>query len=177
MLKSTCAVLAFMAMAFANIVMLGPALAQDVENEAESKECTKAILACASSAVGAGTAVASTIKECKALRECKKVCREEKRDCKKEARGNKKDCKDDCRDRYGKGKDYRDCVDNCRDEKKDDKGECKADKTDCKDDCRLEYKSPQCKAARTAIIGAGLATVTSCATAVQCITASEKEGQ
>lgn len=177
MLKSKCAVLAFMAMAFANIVMMGPALAQDVENEEESKSCRDAILACGSAAIGTGKAVDATIKECKALRQCKKVCREVKRDCKKEARGDKKDCKDECRAQYGKGKDYRDCADNCRGEKKDDKGECKTDKKDCKEECRNEWNTPACKLAKAAIIGAGLTTVASCATAVQCIQASEKEGE
>lgn len=171
MLKSTCAVLAFMAMVFSNIVMMDPALAQDVENEAESKDCTEQIITCAGATVGGVSAVVST---CKELRQCKKAARVEGRDCKKEARGEKKDCKDECRDKFGTGKDYRDCAADCRHEKKDTKGECKDVKSEQKDSCRASFKTPECKAARLAV--ATLA-IPACVRMVACIAASEKEGE
>ena len=161
MLKSTCAVLAFMAMAFANIVLMGPALAQDVENEAESKQCTEQVITCAGSVVGGVSAVVS---QCKELRQCKKAARVEGRDCKKEARGEKKDCKDECRDKFGTGKDYRNCADNCRDDKKEAKSECKEEKEVCKDTCLGTFKTPECEAARKVM----LPTIGACAQAIAC---------
>jgi hypothetical protein len=171
MLKSTCAVLAFTAMSFANIGLMGPALGQDVENEAESKECTAKIVACAGAVTGGVSAVVST---CKELRQCKKAARVEGRDCKKEARGEKKDCKDECRDKFGTGKDYRQCAAECRDDKKDAKHECKDEKSAQKDVCRASFKTPECKAARLAVATLG---VPACAPMIACIAASEKEGE
>jgi len=171
MLKSTCAVLAFMAMAFANIVLMGPALAQDVENEAEAKDCAEQVITCAGSVVGGVSAIVS---QCKELRQCKKTARVEGRDCKKEARGDKKDCKDECRDKFGTGKDYRECAKDCRDDKKDAKAECRDVKAEAKEVCRAYFKTPECKAARLAV--ATLA-IPACVRMVACIAASEKEGE
>jgi hypothetical protein len=107
MLKSKCAVL-ILTLCFLSTVLADSVLADSVENEAESKDCTAKVIACAGAVTGGAGAI---IKECKALRQCKKECREEKRDCKKEARGEKKSCKDECRDQFGTGKDYRNCAD------------------------------------------------------------------
>ena len=181
MLKSKCVVLAFLVMAFASVVVIGPTMAEegekDVENKADSKKCIDAIASCAKAAIGPAQAIADTIRECKALRQCKKECRQEKRDCKKEARGEKKDCKEECRDKFGTGKDYRDCEDNCRDDKKDAKSECKEEKEVCKEVCRNEFKTEECKAARTAIIKEGLSAIPSCATVVQCVGEAAGEGK
>jgi hypothetical protein len=168
MWKGKCAVLAFVVMAFTSVLIIGPAMAEesekDVENKVDSKKCIDAIASCAKAAVGPAQAIADTIRECKALRQCKKECRQEKRDCKKEARGEKKECKEECRDKFGTGKDYRDCADNCRDDKKEAKGECKEEKEVCKDTCLGTYKTPECEAARKVM----LPTIGACAQAIAC---------
>jgi hypothetical protein len=168
MLKSKCAVL-ILTLCFLSTVLADSVLADSVENEAESKDCTAKVIACAGAVTGGAGAI---IKECKALRQCKKECREEKRDCKREARGEKKSCKDECRDQFGTGKDYRNCADSCRDDKKEEKGECKETKTECKDVCRDTFRTPECKAAR---ISAATVSIPACVAMVACIAASEKE--
>jgi len=154
---------------FSNIAVMGSASAQDVENEEASKKCTAATIGCATAVVGEFKGIADASKECKALRVCKKDCREEKHDCKQEARGGKRSCKDECRERFQHGKDYRDCADACRDEKKEAKGECKETKVVCNDDCRDEFKSPECQNARRLIVTGGLAAIPACGTVVQCV--------
>jgi len=148
-----------------NMAVMGAALAGEdtaLENGMEIVSCGLAINKCREATTDA--ADKDVIGACKALRQCKKECRQEKRDCKKEARGEKKDCKEECRDKFGTGKDYRNCADECRDDKKEAKSECKEEKQVCKDTCVGTFKTPECEAARKVM----LPTIGACAQALFC---------
>ena len=137
----------------------------------DSKNCTSSIALCAG---GVGGAAAGIITQCQALRKAKKECRVVKRACTKEARLDKKACVDECHDQLGTGQDARECASACRAVKKDTKGGCKEAKTECKTVAVLDYKTPECVAAR----GAALASVPACVQMVSCLTASgETEAQ
>jgi len=165
MFKIKCALLIAVMTCSANTAVLSTAFAGEdsaLENGMEIASCAIAVNKCREATKDA--ADKDVIGACKALRQCKKECRQEKRDCKKEARGEKKDCKEECRDKFGTGKDYRDCADNCRDYKKDAKSECKEEKEVCKDSCIGTYKTPECEAARKVM----LPTIGACAQALFC---------
>ncbi len=126
--------------------------------EAGPLGCAQAIAGC----VGGGKKVADKIKTsrnaCEALRDCKKVCRVDKREAKADNRDEKKDCIDSCKNKKGKAK--RNCKQSCRQDKRADNKEARGEKRDCVADCKAQYKTPQCKDARkkmvAAIVGQGL---------------------
>jgi hypothetical protein len=165
------------AVAASALCCLASGFAQTTENEAESKNCTKQILACGVSLGAIVPAALNASHACKPLRECKKEVRQEKRECKKDARSDKKDCKAECRAKFGSGKDYRDCAKSCRDDKHESKDECKETKKEEIDVCRDTFKTPACTDARKLFGGAAAAGIPSCATATSCIAANSSEPQ
>lgn len=120
--------------------------------------CAQAISSC----VNGGKKVADKIKKsraaCEALRDCKKVCRVDKRDEKADARGDKKACLNKCDSKKGKKK--RQCKRACRKDKRGDFKDARQDKRACVQTCRDNYKTPTCKKARrkmvATIVGQGL---------------------
>ena len=126
--------------------------------------CADAVASC----VGGGKKVADSIKKsrgkCAALRDCKKVCRSDKREAKSEAKSDKKSCLKAC-DRL-KGKTKRSCKNDCRKTKRSDKKDARVTKRDCVQTCRDDYKTPQCKKARTQMIKAITVQGLKCATKV-----------
>lgn len=112
--------------------------------------CADAITSC----VGGGKKVSASIKnsrgKCAALRDCKKVCRSDKKEAKSEAQSDKKSCLKTC-DRL-KGKAKSKCKKDCRKTKRSDKKEARVHKRDCVHTCRDNYKTPQCKKARSQMI-------------------------
>lgn len=107
--------------------------------------------------------------QCAPLRDCKRVCRGERRECKQECRNVKRDCKAECRAKYGRGKDYRQCKRSCRSVKRECRNNCRVVKTDCKNECRVTYKTPSCLQARQDIWRSGLQTIPACAKLASCI--------
>ncbi|MFN3200173.1 MAG: hypothetical protein ACE366_17375 [Bradymonadia bacterium] len=132
--------------------------------------CAQAIGGC----VGGGTKVAKKIKAsrnaCAALRDCKKVCRVDKRDAKGDARNDKKSCLNKCDGKKGKAK--RQCKSACRKDKRGDFKEARGDKRACVQQCRDDYKTPACKKARRQMIATIVAQGLKCAAQVtaQCAT-------
>ena len=106
---------------------------------------------------------------CKPLRQCKQVCRSEKKVCKTNCRDLKKECKATCKSKYSKGKDFRECKKGCRHLKKSCKKDCKTVKKGCKQKCRLNFKTPACLADRKAIRNSVLKTIPACIKLAQCI--------
>ena len=117
------------------------------EAEAGPLACAQAINSC----VGGGKKAAEKIKaarsSCEALRDCKKVCREDKRSTKKDAKGDKKSCLAGCDKKSGKAKSQ--CKSECRQDKRGDVREARGDKRDCVQECRDKYKTQACKKARS----------------------------
>ena len=126
--------------------------------------CADAIASC----VGGGQKVAVSIKEsrgeCAALRDCKKVCRSHKKDAKLDAKSQKKSCLKTCEGLKGKAKIS--CKKGCRKTKRTDKKEARVTKRDCVQTCRDDYKTPQCKKARSQMIKAITLQGLKCATKV-----------
>lgn len=140
----------------------------------ETKRCADSRDGCLGAAAGFGVGIVGQLKPCKALRECKKECRTEKRDCKKDARSDKKDCKQDCKDRLGSGKAFRDCKKSCREDKRDTKKDCREEKRECKNICRGTFKTPECKRAKKVANSSAVVGVPACAAFVACISQSQK---
>lgn len=128
------------------------------EAEAGPVGCAQAIGSC----VGGGVKVAKLIKAsreaCEALRDCKKVCRNDKSSVRRNARNDKKSCISSCNQKSGKAK--RQCKKQCRAEKKSSFKIGNSDKRSCVQTCRDNYKTKACKKARKkmslAIAGQGL---------------------
>lgn len=108
--------------------------------------CANAIQGC----VGGGKKVAEKIKNsrqaCEALRDCKNVCKDDKRDAIQETSGDHKACLNSC-DSLG-GKKKRQCESECRQEKRSEKKDAHQEKRSCVDICRDNYKTKSCKEAR-----------------------------
>lgn len=115
--------------------------------EAGPLACAQAINSC----VGGGKKAADKIKEarsaCEALRDCKQVCREDKRSTKQDAKGDKNSCLAGCDKKSGKAQ--QECKSECRQDKRDDVRDARDDKRDCVQECRDKYKTQACKKART----------------------------
>jgi hypothetical protein len=112
--------------------------------------CANAINSC----IGGGKKVADSIKDsrgnCEALRDCKKVCRSDKKEAKSEAKSNKKSCVKTCDNL--KGKEKRSCKKSCKKTKRSSKRDARSTKRDCVQTCRDDYKTPQCTKARRQMI-------------------------
>jgi hypothetical protein len=153
-------------LALAGLVLLAPAPA-----EAGPVACIKAIAGCGKGTVKTIKAVKASRAACEALRDCKKVCRVDKRATKKDNKGDKKACISSCDRKKGKAK--RQCKKSCRKVKRGGNQEARGVKRGCMDSCRAQYKTKACKKARRKLVatiaGEGLkcaATVAAgCATA------------
>ena len=140
------------------LLLVAVALVAPLSANAGPLGCAKAIADC----VGGGKKVADKIKAsrqaCEALRDCKKVCRVDKKDAKKDAKQDKKSCIKSCDSLKGKKK--RQCKRDCKKTKRGAKSDARKDKRGCMQTCRDNYKTKACKKARSSmaltIAGQGL---------------------
>ena len=86
---------------------------------------------------------------CNELNDCKTVCKQDKRKAKSSNRTSKKECLKSCDGKSGKAK--RSCRSQCKKEKRSSNQAARGEKRDCVKACRDQWKTPECKQARTAL--------------------------
>ena len=132
------------------VIFLGVLCFTTQSSWAGPASCAMAIKGC----VGGGKDVAAAIKksraECKGLRDCKKVCRIDKKRAKQVTKATKKECTKICKKKKGKAK--RKCTKKCRKDKKVETRVTNQIKKACTKSCKSDYLTPQCKSARTRMI-------------------------
>ena len=119
--------------------------------EAGPLACAKAIAGCGKGVGKSGKQIKATRAACAALRDCKKVCRVDKRETKHDNKDDKKVCVSRC-DKKKKGKAKRACKQSCRQDKRGDNQDARQDKQACVTQCRADYKTPACKKARADLV-------------------------
>lgn len=123
--------------------------------------CAQAIASCAKGGKKVADRIKTSRNACEALRDCKKVCRVDKRDEKSDARDDKQSCLNTCDKKKGKAK--RQCKSSCRKAKRSDFKDARGDKRDCVQTCRDNYKTPACKKARKQMVATIVAQGLKCA--------------
>ncbi|HHJ20973.1 MAG TPA: hypothetical protein ENJ84_14280 [Gammaproteobacteria bacterium] len=131
--------------------------------------CAASGVACAGALKKSSPGLAGKIGACKALRNCKTLCKAEKKECRQGSKAAKKACIDDCQSSGIHGKDLKHCKKECKAGKRLSKKACRSDKKSCKNDCRGNFKTPACQSARAAATGSIAASIAACATVVSCI--------
>lgn len=112
--------------------------------------CAKAIATCGKGGVKSAKQIKATRSACEALRDCKVVCRVDKRAEKRDNRGDKRRCITGCNSKRGKAK--KQCKRSCRSTKRSGNQGARTDKRQCVRQCRADYKTPACKGARTKLM-------------------------
>ena len=159
--------LAVAPLALTGLVLLAPAPA-----EAGPVACIKAIAGCGKGTAKSIKAIKESRAACKALRDCKQVCRVDKREAKDDNKDDKQACISGCDSKKGKAK--RECKQSCRQDKRGANQDARGEKRDCMDSCREQYKTDTCKKARRKLVATITGEGLKCAAAVTagCATAT-----